>query len=122
MDDVRYPNEKRKLEANGFIVVRLNVSLNKQLERARYRDHLPTLMNKEISHESEIALNRTRFKHEIDSDQDLEPVWEELKRLINGRFKLGGKEASKSRKAKKHAVVGMPKASKGSTGFNNLQR
>ena len=109
IDDVRYPNEKRKLEASGFIVVKLDVNVNTQIKRAKARDGINTLSNKELYHESEVALWHARFEHEIDSNRTVDEVWEELKELIDDRFQIkrGKKETAE------RLVVGLREAEAG---------
>lgn len=71
--DTRFPNEVTLPQEQGWVVIRLEVSREKQLERA---DALGlTVTEREFDHASETALDDfTGFDYVIDSNDDLDVV------------------------------------------------
>lgn len=82
-DDLRFPNEFESLQNKGFILVRLKVNKETQIQRLKqlYPDNWGQQIKK-LSDESETALDSFPFDYYIDSDQGLDNLRSEILEII----------------------------------------
>ena len=83
-DDLRFPNEFEALQNQGFILVRLQVSKETQIQRLKqlYPESWEQQINK-LNDESETALDSFGFDYYIDAEQGLDKMKSELIDIIN---------------------------------------
>ena len=85
IDDARYENEIKYLKKNGWILIKLEITPEKQLERLKktytstWEDHLNN-----INHESENLTGITEDYYDliIDSSKDINVIFEEILLVI----------------------------------------
>lgn len=79
--DTRYPNEITLPKGQGWISIRLEVSREKQIERAeRLGIDVPEII---LAHSSETALDGfEEFDYVVDSDNDLETVYQVIDGIL----------------------------------------
>lgn len=67
IDDVRFPNEYRKLKENGFTIIRLNIDKELQVKRIKklYKDSESQLSR--LDNETETALDGWEFDYVLDA-------------------------------------------------------
>lgn len=86
VDDVRFPDELAMLVANGFIIVRLEVSPAVQQQRilSLYGSFDPEV----LQHPSEVLLDNAAFDTYIDADAAMESMFHQIENELKWRTDL----------------------------------
>lgn len=83
IDDLRFPNEYDALVKEGFILIRINITKEQQLERLKilyddWENHVSKL-----NHDTEIALDNYKFNHYINATQSMEDAKQQLQKILD---------------------------------------